>query len=90
MYEMIKGNREELIYCEQKQINTISAISLPHHLETNMGRWIHVTIVQMELDLVAKLIDALYREKDSDSGMSMVLNEFGDILNSYYLSLEAV
>ncbi|MBS0619898.1 MAG: hypothetical protein JSS61_00355 [Verrucomicrobia bacterium] len=37
-----------LIYKQNEQINTISAISHPHHLETNKGRWIHLAIVQNE------------------------------------------
>lgn len=43
----------------------------------------------MELDLVAKAIDSFYREKDFASRMSIVLNEFENILNSYYISLDS-
>lgn len=40
--------RIEHIYNQQKTHNTISAISVPHHIETNMGRWIHISVVQNE------------------------------------------
>jgi GTP cyclohydrolase II len=42
------NDRVKFIYSQPKKYNTISAISVPHHIETNMGRWIHVAVAQNE------------------------------------------